>query len=131
MGKKKYRESRETLQKRLEDYINDNFRLRSDKMYLENQKNNLEQDKVELQKANDIWKQMFKVNGLIMMLQGQMLNLCNCVDNCCGIKRAISNYQVTLLQELNNMPGSLNPAGFDPNGDDDDIIDLDDYDDQY
>ena len=125
-------ESREVLEQRLADYINDNFRLLEDKQTLASEKLKLTVDNEFLTKENQNIKQMMKVNSLILILMFQLLNICNELDNGWGIKRLISDYLVGISNELHKMPGVLNPADYDPYNpsvDDDDVINLDDYED--
>lgn len=125
-------ESREVLEQRLADYINDNFRLLDDKQTLASEKLKLTVDNEFLTKENQNIKQMMKVNSLILILMFQLLNICNELDNGWGIKRLISDYLVGISNELHKMPGVLNPADYDPYNpsvDDDDVINLDDYED--
>ena len=125
-------ESREVLEQRLADYINDNFRLLEDKQTLASEKLKLTVDNEFLTKENQNIKQMMKVNSLILILMFQLLNICNELDNGWGIKRLISDYLVGISNELHKMPGALNPADYDPYNpsvDDDDVINLDDYED--
>ena len=125
-------ESREVLEQRLADYINDNFRLLEDKQTLASEKLKLTVDNEFLTKENQNIKQMMKVNSLILILMFQLLNICNELDNGWGIKRLISDYMVGIANELHKLPGDLNPASYDPYNpsvDDDDVINLDDYED--
>ena len=125
-------ESREVLEQRLADYINDNFRLLEDKQTLASEKLKLTVDNEFLTKENQNIKQMMKVNSLILILMFQLLNICNELDNGWGIKRLISDYLVGIANELHKLPGDLNPASYDPYNpsvDDDDVINLDDYED--
>ena len=132
-------ESREALEQRLADYINDNFRLQDDKLRLLDDKQTLKSENLKLTvnneyltKENQNIKQMMKVNSLILILMFQLLNICNELDDGWGIKRLISDYLVGISNELHKMPGALNPADYDPYNpsvDDDDVINLDDYED--
>ena len=125
-------ESREVLEQRLADYINDNFRLLDDKQTLLSENLKLTVDNEYLKKDNQNIKQLMKVNSLILILMFQLLNICNELDNGWGIKRLISDYLVGISNELHKMPGVLNPADYDPYNpsvDDDDVINLDDYED--
>ena len=72
---------------------------------------------------------MMKLNSLIMLLMMDFLNVCNEVENGWGFKRVISTYLSGIAQEMHQFPGDLNPAAYDPFEDDDDVIDLDDYED--
>jgi len=120
-------ESREVLEQRLNDFINNNFRLLSEKQTLKNENLNLSVDNESLKKENKNTKQMMKVNSLILILMFQLLNICNELENGWGIKRLISDYLVGISNEMNNMSGDLNPASYDPyNPYDDDVIDLND-----
>jgi len=125
-------ESREALEQRLADYINDNFRLLDDKQTLNSENLKLTVENESLKKETKNTKQMMKVNSLILILMFQLLNICNELDNSWGIKRLISDYLVGISNELHKMPGSLNPADYDPYNpsvdEDDDEIDLSDYD---
>ena len=130
--KKSQKESKKVLEQRLADYINDNYRLLSEKITLKNENLNLSVDNEYLTKENQNIKQMMKVNSLILILMFQLLNICNELDNGWGIKRLISDYMVGIANELHKLPGDLNPASYDPYNpsvDDDDVINLDDYED--
>ena len=131
---KNQEESREELEQRLEDYINDNFRLQDDKQTLKSENLKLTVNNEYLTKENQNIKQMMKVNSLILILMFQLLNICNELENGWGIKRLISDYMVGISNELHKMPGSLNPADYDPYNpsvdEDDDEIDLGDYDEE-
>ena len=125
-------ESREALEQRLADYINDNFRLLDDKQTLNSENLKLTVENESLKKETKNTKQMMKVNSLILILMFQLLNICNELDDGWGIKRLISDYLVGISNELHKMPGVLNPADYDPYNpsvDDDDVINLDDYED--
>ena len=122
-------ESREVLEQRLKDFINNNFRLLSEKQTLKNENLNLSADNESLKKENQNVKKMMKLNSLIMLLMMDFLNVCNEVENGWGFKRVISTYLSGIAQEMHQFPGDLNPASYDPFEDDDDVIDLDDYED--
>ena len=121
-------ESREVLEQRLNDFINNNFRLLSEKQTLKNENLNLSADNESLKKENQNVKKMMKLNSLIMLLMMDFLNVCNEVENGWGFKRVISTYLSGIAQEMHQFPGDLNPAAYDPYTpyDDDDVIDLDD-----
>jgi len=119
-------ESREALEQRLADYINNNFRLLSDKRQLIKQKEELTQSNEEQRKENKNIKKIMKLNTLIMLLMMDFLNCCNELENGWGFKRIISTYLSGIAQEMHQFPGDLNPAAYDPFEDDDDVIDLDD-----
>ena len=119
-------ESREVLEQRLNDFINNNFRLLSEKQTLKNENLNLSADNESLKKENQNVKKMMKLNSLIMLLMMDFLNVCNEVENGWGFKRVISTYLSGIAQEMHQFPGDLNPASYDPFEDDDDVINLDD-----
>ena len=122
-------ESREVLEQRLNDFINNNFRLLSEKQTLKNENLNLSADNESLKKENQNVKKMMKLNSLIMLLMMDFLNVCNEVENGWGFKRVISTYLSGIAQEMHQFPGDLNPAAYDPYNpieDEDDVIDLDD-----
>ena len=130
--KNKNQESREVLEQRLNDFINSNFRLLSDKRQLIKQKEELTQSNEEHRKENKNIKKMMKLNSLIMLLMMDFLNVCNEVENGWGFKRVISTYLSGIAQEMHQFPGDLNPAAYDPYTpyDDDDVIDLNDNDEE-
>lgn len=134
-NRRKYKnqeESREVLEQRLADYINDNFRLLDDKQTLKSENLKLTVDNEYLTKENQNIKKMMKLNSLIMLLMMDFLNVCNEVENGWGFKRVISTYLLGVAQEMHQFPGDLNPASYDPYNpsvDDDDVINLDDYED--
>ena len=130
--KNKNQESREVLEQRLNDFINNNFRLLSDKITLKNENLNLSVDNESLKKENKNVKKMMKLNSLIMLLMMDFLNVCNEVENGWGFKRVISTYLSGIAQEMHQFPGDLNPAAYDPYTpyDDDDVIDLNDNDEE-
>ena len=121
-------ESREVLEQRLNDFINNNFRLLSDKRQLIKQKEELTQSNEEQRKENKNIKKMMKLNSLIMLLMMDFLNVCNETQFGWGwgIKKVIGDYLLGISQEMQELPGDLNPASYDPFEDDDDVIDLDD-----
>lgn len=121
-------ESREVLEQRLNDFINNNFRLLSEKQTLKNENLNLSLENELLTKESKNIKKMMKLNSLIMLLMMDFLNVCNEVENGWGFKRVISTYLSGIAQEMHQFPGDLNPAAYDPYTpyDDDDVIDLDD-----
>ena len=125
-------ESREALEQRLADYINNNYRLLGDKQQLIKQKEELTQSNEEQRKESKNIKKMMKLNTLIMLLMMDFLNCCNELENGWGFKRVISTYLSGIAQEMHQFPGDLNPAAYDPYNpveDDDDVINLDDYED--
>lgn len=122
-------ESREALEQRLADYINNNYRLLGDKQQLIKQKEELTQSNEEQRKESKNIKKMMKLNTLIMLLMMDFLNCCNELENGWGFKRVISTYLSGIAQEMHQFPGDLNPAAYDPYNpveDEDDVIDLDD-----
>lgn len=124
-------ESREVLEQRLNDFINNNFRLLSDKQQLIKQKEELTQSNEEQRKENKNIKKMMKLNSLIMLLMMDFLNVCNETQFGWGwgIKKVISDYLLGISQEMQELPGDLNPASYDPY-DNDEFLDLSDYDEE-
>ena len=124
--KNKNQESREVLEQRLNDFINSNFRLLSEKQTLKNENQSLSLENELLTKESKNIKKIMKLNTLIMLLMMDFLNCCNELENGWGFKRVISTYLSGIAQEMHQFPGDLNPAAYDPFEDDDDVIDLDD-----
>ena len=122
------------LNKRIEDLTSNNFRLLDDKLKLIEQKNELTLSNEEQKKENKNIKHMMKLNSLIMLLMMDFLNVCNEVENGWGFKRVISTYLSGIVQEMHDFPGNFNPASYDPytpfEDEDDDEIDLGDYDEE-
>lgn len=127
-NRNKYQLSRETLNKRLEDMTCNNFRLLSEKQQLIKQKEELEDSNEEQRKENKNIKKMMKLNSLIMLLMMDFLNVCNETQFGWGwgIKKVISDYLLGISQEMQELPGDLNPASYDPY-DNDEFLDLSDY----
>lgn len=133
-NRNKYQLSREALNKRIEDLTCNNFRLLSDKQQLIKQKEELTQSNEYQTKESKNIKKIMKLNTLIMLLMMDFLNCCNELENGWGFKRVISTYLAGIAQEMNQFPGDLNPASYDPytpfEDEDDDEIDLGDYDEE-
>ena len=129
-----YQVSRKELNKRIEDLTCNNFRLLSDKQQLIKQKEELTQSNEYQTKESKNIKKIMKLNTLIMLLMMDFLNVCNEVENGWGFKRVISTYLAGIAQEMHQFPGDLNPASYDPytpfEDEDDDEIDLGDYDEE-
>jgi len=108
------------------------FRLLSDKQQLIKQKEELTQSNEYQTKESKNIKKIMKLNTLIMLLMMDFLNCCNELENGWGFKRVISTYLAGIAQEMHQFPGDLNPASYDPYNstmDNDEVIDLDDYED--
>lgn len=133
-NRNKYQLSREALNKRLEDMTSNNFRLLSDKQQLIKQKEELTQSNEYQTKESKNIKKIMKLNTLIMLLMMDFLNCCNELENGWGFKRVISTYLSGIVQEMHDFPGNFNPASYDPytpfEDEDDDEIDLGDYDEE-
>lgn len=126
-----YQLSRKELNKRLEDMTCNNFRLLSEKKALIDMKEELEDSNEEQRKENKNIKKMMKLNSLIMLLMMDFLNVCNETQFGWGwgIKKVISDYLLGISQEMQELPGDLNPASYDPY-DNDEFLDLSDYDEE-
>ena len=133
-NRNKYQLSREALNKRIEDLTCNYFRLLDDKLKLIKQKEELTQSNEYQTKESKNIKKIMKLNTLIMLLMMDFLNVCNEVENGWGFKRVISTYLAGIAQEMHQFPGDLNPASYDPytpfEDEDDDEIDLGDYDEE-
>ena len=114
-----YQLSRKELNKRLEDMTCNNFRLLSEQLI----------EVIFLLILNI--KKMMKLNSLIMLLMMDFLNVCNETQFGWGwgIKKVISDYLLGISQEMQELPGDLNPASYDPH-EDDGFLDLSDYDEE-
>ena len=108
-----------------------NFRLLNEKKALIDMKEELEDSNEEQRKENKNIKKMMKLNSLIMLLMMDFLNVCNETQFGWGwgIKKVISNYLLGISQEMQELPGDLNPASYDPY-DNDEFLDLSDYDEE-
>ena len=133
-NRNKYQLSREALNKRIEDLTSNYYRLLDDKLKLIEQKNELTQSNEYQTKESKNIKKIMKLNTLIMLLMMDFLNCCNELENGWGFKRVISTYLAGIAQEMHQFPGDLNPASYDPytpfEDEDDDEIDLGDYDEE-
>ena len=131
-NRNKYQLSRAALNKRIADLTCNNFRLLSEKEQLIKQKEELTQSNEYQTKESKNIKKIMKLNTLIMLLMMDFLNCCNELENGWGFKRVISTYLAGIAQEMHQFPGDLNPASYDPYNstmDNDEVIDLDDYED--
>lgn len=101
----------------IEDLNNECFRLRSEKLQLRDENQQLVFEKFDVEKEKDAVKKILKLNSLILILMSELVNLSDKVDFGIGIKRAVGKYQSIIVQVVEDLPGHYSSAC---NVDDDD-----------